>query len=120
MQKGNTCRAGLYFHLLPTQGYTWESFTAAGGRDVLPRNRPQPLPPSSTAKIQAGCPAYGGSDGAVEGCRGRRVGIKTSVRRPGRRQPLMVLTELLWSVVWKICILRRARGGRGTADRGGT
>lgn len=79
-----------------------------------------PLPPSSTAKIQAGCPAYGGSDGAVEGCRGRRVGIKTSVRRPGRRQPLMVLTELLWSVVWKICILRRARGGRGTADRGGT
>lgn len=44
-----------------------------------------PLPPSLTAKIQAGCPARGSSDGAVEGCRGRRVGIKTSVRRPGRR-----------------------------------
>lgn len=26
-----------------------------------------------------------GGDRAVEGCRGRRVGIKTSVRRPGRR-----------------------------------
>lgn len=46
---------------------------------------PSLLPPSSTANVQAGCPAHGGGDGAVEGCRGRRVGIKTSVRRPGRR-----------------------------------
>lgn len=57
------------------------------------------------------------------GCRGlswQESGNQNICAQAWAPQPLMVLTELLWSVVWKICILRRARGGRGTADRGGT
>lgn len=49
-----------------------------------------------------------------QGCRGlswQESGNQNICAQAWAPQPLMVLTELLWSVVWKICILRRARGG---------
>lgn len=75
MQKGNTCKAGLYFHLLPTQGYNWENFTAAGGRDVLPRDRPQPIPPvpaleGDTVSWGEGTIQGGGGETSRSGSRG--------------------------------------------------
>lgn len=75
------------------------------------RGCPSLLPPSLLTSCSWGRMS---SAWRRQGCRGlswQESGNQNICAQAWAPQPLMVLTELLWSVVWKICILRRARGG---------
>lgn len=70
-----------------------------------------PFRPSSLASQNSGWVSCVWQRWGCQGLSWQESGNQNICAQAWVLQPLMVLTELLWSVVWKICILRCARGG---------